>query len=172
MSEKDNNDVFKALSSETRRKILAVLSSGDCHVAGLARRLKISVPVASKHVKLLEECGLVKRRKYGRTHIISLDKDPSEKMGEAFLDTHSVTVKTGSTVLEVLRKVSAVEIKHVGDHELVASIGGKEGFYIYEIDSVMPDKSISEMHVESDVVIRWKRLVPVTEKEIRVEVTE
>jgi len=129
MSNKDNNDIFRALASGTRRKILAVLSSGDCHVAGLARKVEISVPVAAKHVKMLEECGFVKRRRYGRTHIISLDKDPSERLGEAFSNEHSVSVKAGSTVLDVLRKVSAVEIKHVGDHELVASIGGKEGFY-------------------------------------------
>jgi len=172
MSTKDNNDIFKALASGNRREILAVLSYSDCHIAGLARKVKISVPVAAKHVKLLEACGLVKRKIYGRTHIISLDKDPSERMGAAFLHTHSVTVKAGSTVLDVLRKVSAVEVKHVGDHELVASIGGKEGFYIYEIDSVMPEKTISEMKVENDTVIRWKRLVPMTEKEIKVEVTE
>jgi len=172
MSKKDNNDIFKALASVTRREILAVLSSGDCHIAGLARKVKISVPVAAKHVKMLEECGLVKRRKYGRTHIISLDKDPSERVGEAFFSAQSVNVKAGSTVLDVLRKVSAVEVKHVGDHELVASIDGKEGFYIYDIDSVMPEKTISQMQIKNDTVIRWKRLVPVTEKEIKVEVTE
>ncbi len=52
------NDVFKALSSTTRLKMLRILAKKEMHITGLARELNLSVPVVAKHSKLLEKTGL------------------------------------------------------------------------------------------------------------------
>jgi DNA-binding transcriptional ArsR family regulator len=55
---------FAALSDPTRRAILARLASGDATVSELAQPLPISIQAVSKHLKVLEEAGLITR---GRT---------------------------------------------------------------------------------------------------------
>ena len=61
-------------------------------------------------------------------------------------------------------------MKRIGDNEFVASIDGKEGLYIYEVDGVMSDKTITEMRLNKNTVIRWKRLIPASEREITVKI--
>ena len=170
MSQKGNNNVFKALANTKRRMMLDLLLSENYHITGLAKKLGISVPVATRHVKILEECGIVKRKKYGRTHIISICVDPPQKAAEAFLQTYTVDVAKGASVLDVLQKVSSVKMKRIGDNEFVASIDGKEGLYIYEVDGVISDKTITEMRLNKNTVIRWKRLIPASEREIAVKI--
>ena len=51
--------MFKALSSETRIKIIKILLNREIHLSGLARELNISVPVMSRHIKLLENVELI-----------------------------------------------------------------------------------------------------------------
>jgi DNA-binding transcriptional ArsR family regulator len=58
--------VFQALADPTRRKILQKLATGSPTVVQLARPFKISLPAVSKHLKVLESAGLIKRSKKGR----------------------------------------------------------------------------------------------------------
>ena len=55
-----NDNIFRALSSPTRIKALKLLSNKEMHLSGLARELDISVPVMSKHIKILERFGFVR----------------------------------------------------------------------------------------------------------------
>ncbi len=71
---------FAALADPTRRAILARLSEGETSVAELARPFAISKPAVSKHLKVLEDAGLVARRKAGRSFLCSLKAGP---LGEA-----------------------------------------------------------------------------------------
>lgn len=68
--------VFHALGDPTRRGMLATLALGEKSVGELAGPLSMSFAGASKHVKVLEEAGLIARRKAGRTHLISLNPEP------------------------------------------------------------------------------------------------
>ena len=52
---------FAALADPTRREILARLASGDATVSELAEPLPISIQAVSKHLKVLEDAGLVSR---------------------------------------------------------------------------------------------------------------
>lgn len=70
------NTVFHALGDPTRRGMLASLALGDKSVGELAEPLSMSFAGASKHVKVLEDAGLLVRRKAGRTHVISLNAAP------------------------------------------------------------------------------------------------
>lgn len=64
--------VFHALSDRTRRRLLRTLASGDRRVSDLAKPHAISRPAVSKHVKVLEEAGLVTRMRHGSEHVIQL----------------------------------------------------------------------------------------------------
>ena len=68
--------VFHALSDATRRGMLASLALGDKSVGELAQPFAMSFAGASKHVKVLEEAGLIRREVRGRTHVCSLEPGP------------------------------------------------------------------------------------------------
>lgn len=68
--------VFHALGDPTRRGMLARLALGESSIGELAQPFDMSFAGASKHVKVLEDAGLVARRKEGRTHIITLEAGP------------------------------------------------------------------------------------------------
>ena len=68
--------VFHALGDATRRRMLRVLASGERTVSQLAKPFAISLAAASKHIKTLENAGLIRREVRGRTHLCSLDPGP------------------------------------------------------------------------------------------------
>jgi len=70
------DDVFNALSDPTRRAILARLTETDARVTELAAHFPISLNSVSKHIRLLERSGLVRRRVVGRDHLLSLEPAP------------------------------------------------------------------------------------------------
>jgi DNA-binding transcriptional ArsR family regulator len=71
--------VFAALSDPTRRGILERLSRGVSNVGTLARPYDISEPAISKHLKVLERAGLIRRTRRGREHRIRVDPRPIEE---------------------------------------------------------------------------------------------
>ena len=68
--------VFAAVSDPTRRAILARLADSDARVTDVASAFPISLNSTSKHIRVLEGAGLVRRRVRGREHILSLDATP------------------------------------------------------------------------------------------------
>lgn len=66
---------FGALSHPIRRAVLARLAAGEATVAELARPHRVSAPAISKHLRILEEAGLVSRRKQGREHHCRLEAE-------------------------------------------------------------------------------------------------
>ena len=68
--------VFHALGDATRRGMLRALSDGDRTVSELAAPLDMSLAAASKHIKVLEQAGLLRREVKGRTHICRLAPEP------------------------------------------------------------------------------------------------
>lgn len=71
--------VFAALADATRRSILERLRQGEATVGELAEPLTMSLPAVSKHLKVLEEVGLLSRRVEGRTHYIKANAEPLEQ---------------------------------------------------------------------------------------------
>lgn len=68
--------IFHALGDPTRRGMLASLALGEKSVGELARPWAMTFAGASKHVKVLEEAGLIARRREGRAHLCSLNPAP------------------------------------------------------------------------------------------------
>ncbi len=70
------DSVFSALADPTRRGMLASLALGEKSVGELGHPFDISFAGAAKHVKVLENAGLIHRRKAGRKQMCSLRAEP------------------------------------------------------------------------------------------------
>jgi DNA-binding transcriptional ArsR family regulator len=70
------NSVFHALGDATRRQMLRDLASGERTVSELADPFAMSLAAASKHIRVLEGAGLIRREVRGRTHVCQLDPSP------------------------------------------------------------------------------------------------
>lgn len=68
--------VFHALGDATRRKMLGELAGGERTVSQLAEPFAMSLAAASKHIKVLESAGLLRREVRGRAHFCRLEPGP------------------------------------------------------------------------------------------------
>ena len=78
---------FGALADSTRRRILGQLASGSRCITDLAKPYSISLPAVSKHIRVLEKAGLVKRQRSGRVHTLILRAKPMEH-AQAWLEEY------------------------------------------------------------------------------------
>jgi DNA-binding transcriptional ArsR family regulator len=69
------NDPFKALAHPIRRGIVERLAAGPASVGEVTRDFDVSKPAISKHLKVLEETGVISRAVAGRTHVLSLEPE-------------------------------------------------------------------------------------------------
>ncbi len=77
--------LFHALSDATRRRLLTQLTLGPAKVTDLARPFRMSLPAVSKHLRILEDAGLVSRAVDGRVHRMRLTGEPLHAV-EIWLD--------------------------------------------------------------------------------------
>jgi DNA-binding transcriptional ArsR family regulator len=70
------DSVFHALGDATRRRMLRDLAGGERTVSQLAKPFAMSLAAASKHIKALENAGLIRREVRGRTHLCRLAPGP------------------------------------------------------------------------------------------------
>jgi len=99
--------VFKALGDKTRRDLLSRLAAGPAMVTQLAAPFEMSLPAVGKHLRVLENAGLVKRSITGRVHHCSLNASPLRNADEWLmhyrqfwgesLDSRSECFKPGPT---------------------------------------------------------------------------
>lgn len=76
MSDLDLDLAFAALADPTRRRIVAKLTRGETRVTDLALPFDMSLNAVSKHIKVLEGAGLVRRTRVGREHYLRLRAQP------------------------------------------------------------------------------------------------
>src|ERR1041385_3268396 len=72
----DLDAVFSALAHPIRRAMVARLSAGDCTVGDLAKEHDVSLPAISKHLRVLEDAGLLEQTPDGRVRRCSLKAAP------------------------------------------------------------------------------------------------
>jgi DNA-binding transcriptional ArsR family regulator len=93
---------FHALADATRRSMVQALARGDARSAGdLGRRFGSAQPTISKHLKVLEEAGLVVRRVEGRVHLFRLRRKPLRD-AERWLSRHQAFWSGAVTQLDRL----------------------------------------------------------------------
>ena len=81
------DQIFGALSDRTRRAMLAQLAHGPARVTELAEPHAMTLPAVSRHLKVLERAGLVRREVTGREHRCELEAGSLHAV-EAWLDHH------------------------------------------------------------------------------------
>ncbi len=161
--------LFRTLGSPTRREILRILLHREAHISGLAKELGLSVPVVAKHCRMLEELGLVERRKFGSTHVLRAKFNAIYENFDGFSETVSVSVAPGTPLLEALKRAGA-DVTLRRDGEYVVSIDGDPGLYLYEVDGQQPPVTVDKFIPEGKVRVVLKKLVTVKRKEIVVDV--
>ena len=73
---------FAALADPTRRAILARLVTGECSVTELAEPFDMSMPAVSKHLRVLQNAGLIARRHDAQWRHCSIDAAPLKEVAK------------------------------------------------------------------------------------------
>lgn len=181
MSEKnnENNDIeseflklFYALDSKTRLKMIHSLQQNEKHISQLAREQELSIPVASKHINILENASLIERRIYGKTHVIEINNKDIASSLDILAPTKTVKVKKGTSLLAALKDAAIIETKLIKDIEQIVAINGDEGFYTYEQNGDLCNQTVQTYKLNQDVVIIWKKLEPIAKLRLNVEIEQ
>ncbi|MCK6682004.1 MAG: metalloregulator ArsR/SmtB family transcription factor [Thermoanaerobaculia bacterium] len=106
------SSTFAALSDPTRRAIVARLAKGEASVLELARPFSMSLPSVSKHLKVLEKCGLIERSRVAQTRPCRLRTKPIKEAVD-WLEHHRTLWEDRLDRLEdYLRVMQKEERKH------------------------------------------------------------
>jgi DNA-binding transcriptional ArsR family regulator len=108
------NRTFAALADPTRRRILQHLAHGDRCVTDLARPYSMSLPAVSKHLRVLENAGLIRRRRKGRVHSLKLEVAPMRQASRWIEEYRRFWEANLDRLDEYLKELQATEKKH--DH--------------------------------------------------------
>jgi len=103
------DDTLIALADETRRKILRQLATGEARVTEVAAPFDISLNSVSKHIRLLERAGLVRRRVAGRDHFLSLEPKPFDELTQWMQRTREFWTSRLDDLEAALRAEDAIE---------------------------------------------------------------
>lgn len=95
-----------ALADPTRRAILERLCDGEARVTVLAHPFAISLNSVSKHIRILERAHLVRRRRAGREHFLSLNPEPLGEAG-AWIEAQRTTWTLRLDALDVLLRATS-----------------------------------------------------------------
>ena len=76
------DDVFEALANNHRRAVMHALSLRPHSISQLASIRGLSLPAIHKHIRVLEEAGMVIRKKAGRTNFLALNRKPLRDLQE------------------------------------------------------------------------------------------
>jgi DNA-binding transcriptional ArsR family regulator len=163
-----NNNLFAALSCETRIKIIKKLANKEIHLSELSRELHISKPVISRHINILEQAELVNRKIIGNVHLLSVNIQILEKAFDPFIEEANIEIEKDTTIFDALKQLPGVETKSRGKNQFITSINGEEGFYIYEVNGMIPKKAINEYKPDENITLQVKKLVPVGKKKITI----
>jgi DNA-binding transcriptional ArsR family regulator len=96
----DSATAFAALADPTRQSILRLLLHGERSVGEIADRLPVSRPAVSKHLRLLQDCGMVSSRSEGTRNLFSVRpetlaglRDELDRMWEQALARYALVAR-------------------------------------------------------------------------------
>jgi len=157
-------DILNILGNENRRKILLLLFENETHINEIARKLGISVPVVFKHITILEKNRLVERKIIGNVHVFNINSAHVQTLKKIF-DTidqaQTISIKKSQNLLDALKKVGDIGLKRTKDGYFVESIGGKKGYFLFEVNGTIPNKSLEKISLKKDSEISFYYLTPV-----------
>lgn len=106
------NRTFSALADPTRRRILEHLAGGDRCVTDLAKPYNMSLPAVSKHLRVLERAGLVRRSRCGRVHSLKLEAKPLQQAQQWIEEYRRFWEDNFDRLETYLNELQAKESKH------------------------------------------------------------
>lgn len=101
------DETLVALADPTRRAILARLAAGEARVTEIAAPFAMSLNAVSKHIRMLEKAHLVKRRKAGREHLLTLDPTPLDEAAAWLAQTRAFWASRLDKLESLLRQEDA-----------------------------------------------------------------
>ena len=105
----DLDDTLIALADDTRRTILRRLATGEARVTEVAAPFGISLNSVSKHIRILERAGLVRRRVSGRDHFLALEPKPFDDLTQWMRETRQFWTTRLDRLEAALRAEDAIE---------------------------------------------------------------
>lgn len=112
MSAEALNRVFAALADPTRRAILARLAGGETSVMELARPFEMTLPGISKHLKVLEQAGLIARSRDAQRRPCRLNAEPLRDVAAWVEEYRRFWEESLDRLDEYLKELQAKERKH------------------------------------------------------------
>jgi len=103
--------VFGALADPTRRAILARLSDGEANVADLTALFAMSQPAISKHLKVLEQAGLITRTRQATMRLSHLRAEPLKRATDWLADYREYWEESYERLDELLETLKAKDKK-------------------------------------------------------------
>jgi len=103
------DDTLIALADDTRRSILKRLATGEARVTEVAAPFGISLNSVSKHIRILERAGLVRRRIAGRDHFLTLEPKPFDDLTRWMHETRQFWNSRLDRLEAALRAEDAIE---------------------------------------------------------------
>lgn len=103
------NDTFHALADPTRRAVLAALGAGPATVSDLAQPFDMALPTFLQHLKVLEECGLVRSKKVGRVRTCQIKPKALAEAEDWLGAQRSLWTKRLDQLDDYLRQLHAME---------------------------------------------------------------
>lgn len=106
------NRTFAALADPTRRRILEHLALGDRCVTDLAKPHRMSLPAVSKHLRVLERAGLIRRQRSGRVHQLNLKAAPMQQASQWLEEYRRLWEGNLDRLDTYLKQLQTTEKKH------------------------------------------------------------
>lgn len=103
---------FAALADPTRRRILQHLARGEQCVTRLARPHAMSLPAVSKHLRVLEAAGLIRRAQAGRVHQMTLRAQPMKEARDWIEKYRAYWEGSFDRLDQYLQQLQTKEVKH------------------------------------------------------------
>ena len=110
-AEQQLDSVFNALADPTRRAILARLTEGDANVAELAAPFRMSQPAVSRHLKVLEQAGLISRHRQATARLSHLEAEPLREATVWLADYREYWTESYERLDELVARLLAESVK-------------------------------------------------------------
>jgi DNA-binding transcriptional ArsR family regulator len=115
ISDQQLDSVFNALADPTRRAILARLTAGEANVAELAAPFRMSQPAVSRHLKVLEQAGLISRHRRATARLSRLEADPLREATVWLADYREFWTESYERLDELVARLLAESVQDESD---------------------------------------------------------
>src|ERR1700689_3906448 len=117
--------VFGALADPTRRAILSSLADGEATVAELAAPFRVSQPAISKHLKVLEQAGLISRTRRPPARLSRLEAEPLREVTTWLARYQRFWDESHERLDDLLAALQASH-EHAAGHDPAATVKGND----------------------------------------------